>query len=563
MPSVVRVRGKMGNRRKVSAQFNESNGNKVSEGTNVLGNKRKRKGDEEFNDNTHAKKIKIYEGTNVLGNKRKRKETGESNEYRNAKKVKIYEEPKLELKMPKPKAGLSMLELLPTEILEKVHLFSETPKLPLLSPALFAKLNSNYTKTQLVLRYFAHPEYQRHFERCFVKAQSTLLRMRWLTWDFFRTCQKDFMVKTAMEALKSHMIDHSREDEAEACSKLMNGLDRAFKLGGTMVEYYERLRSENRDANAPAGKLKVVLVDMPGLMIEIRPSGGGNLSQLTVTKSQSDGKEKEETLTCMPANPTSYPEHKPLNIAPRNSNPLRHFTAPSKLLHGPWTQARGDFLSMLVSAGARVVGMRNHNSEVARHGLVQAILENCEPALKLLTDGVDRRFHIAYERDTLASKQFWRQFTSSFKDEVAPDPEGPWILGSVFYRPNKDGKVIVRPSGMHVVAALEVASRDPARDFRLVVELTTQIFDDGCEAPEVVSWAEQHMIQENLNKARHGVGWQVLHWYQQTCEQYRIGNQHDDSEDDYLNDLIAATGRDDWPTQAEMHAIASSSGYYP
>ena len=438
------------------------------------------------------------------------------------KKVKVSG-PKFQPKESKPKPALSILEQLPPEILSKIHLLSDTPTLPLVSPGLMDKLDSDHSKTQLVQRYFAHPEYTRHYERQFVDAQSTILRMKWLTWEFFRKCQKGFMLKTAAKALREHMINHPVENRVKGFMDLKSRLDRAFELGGTMAAYYERLRMERDNTPVPSRDLKLVLFEMPGLLIEITPISVGNLCHLTITKS-ANGKKTEKTLKCMPANPRDYLEHKPTK--PWNTDPLRHFMIPSKLLHGQWTQERGDFLCMLLSMGARVGDTNDYNYELAEQGLLDAIEQRCEPAIRVLTLGLKGNYLTPYQEESAVADFFQRRVTI-YNEEIAPDPSGPWIDDnqySAFDRYYNRREPIVRPTATHVIAALDSALHDLTQDCSLMAELASQMFDTGRDVPEIITWAEGQMVQERARGDYQGLGRQVLRWYR--AEKMKFSANH-------------------------------------
>jgi hypothetical protein len=115
------------------------------------------------------------------------------------------------LKHLKSRRKMSMLERLPTELLERVFLFSMNLDLPRTSPILAGKLSSDYVYTRTVMNAFDSvwsPQYEwlkygndeegPKFDDMDANLQSAILRCRWASLGIMRRAEETWLLNTAM-----------------------------------------------------------------------------------------------------------------------------------------------------------------------------------------------------------------------------------------------------------------------------------------------------------------------------------------------------------------------------
>ena len=266
------------------------------------------------------------------------------------------------------------LELLPTELLETIFLHNLNISLPQASSIIGSKLASKHVKTQLVLRVCSagridtypgeqavmFPSMADHAE-----AQSAILRMRWMTLPFIRQLVIDYVTKTIV-----------REFSRRGLQWLGIGPLVNKETESTIRQYLEdrsaRLTKKNQDdlpvfgnvswcVGKPPRFIRVTFELHDGLVsIEERPMRGlGNFAQHVGTSSA----EHDQWMIFCGINGCKIP---------------------GKLLHGPWTTEKCDFLEMLIRGNATVDWVGTTSGEMAERGLLQALLEGNARATRLL-----------------------------------------------------------------------------------------------------------------------------------------------------------------------------------
>lgn len=266
------------------------------------------------------------------------------------------------------------LEQLPTELLETIFLHNLNISLPQASPIIGSKLASKHVKTQVVLRVCSagridtypceqaalFPTMADHAE-----AQSATLRMRWMTLPFIRQLVIDYISKTIV-----------REFSERGLQWLGMGPLVTKETESTIRQYLEdnsvRLTKKNQDDPPVFGNVSWRVEKPPKLIrlsfglhdglvtIEERPIHGlGNFAQHVGTSSA----ERDQWMIFCGINGCKIP---------------------GKLLHGPWTTEKCDFLEMVIRGNATVDWVGTTSGEMAERGLMQALREGNARATRLL-----------------------------------------------------------------------------------------------------------------------------------------------------------------------------------
>lgn len=273
---------------------------------------------------------------------------------------------------PSPELKLSSLELLPVELLQNIFLYSLNLALPLCSPRIGSALSSKYVRTELVTHAFwdcvskvdgrlrEFKEHDAEMVEKYKTLQSGLLRLKWMTLDFYMECMDNFLAETAACEFGALLTKYGLEgpfptkDEyhellihyrpwASPCSLL------PLKwLGVTCNCGHHTLERAFRDERRLVLRLHEALLGLRIYIVEPLPS---DLTPLTV-------------FDMSRYHPRGY--------------------IPSKLLHGPWTKERCEYLELLTEAGFSVDLLHTSDSEIAEKGLEDAIRERNLRALAVL-----------------------------------------------------------------------------------------------------------------------------------------------------------------------------------
>ncbi|KAL2042623.1 hypothetical protein N7G274_004382 [Stereocaulon virgatum] len=263
----------------------------------------------------------------------------------------------------------SRLELLPTELLEFVFFYCLNISLPRASPAIGQKLASTHVKYRLVLQAFdvsKHPISSREngagqlTEAEQADTQSAILRQRWMTLPFLRQLIPDFIVKTIVRELGARKLQWmgqgpavSRESE-HVIRKYLE--DNALHFSHTIpkgLPAYLELSWPSEKPLFHQTRLGIELRDGVITLLEVVPRNGSpNLALETHTW---------RILRC-----------------------VKGCQIPEKLLHGPWTDEKCDFLELAIRGNAQVDWVTSTSGEVAEQGFMQAIHAHNHRAIRAL-----------------------------------------------------------------------------------------------------------------------------------------------------------------------------------
>lgn len=266
----------------------------------------------------------------------------------------------------RPARMLSSLERLPTELLENIFFQCLNINLPRASPVLSCALSSFHVKSQLLFRAFSSDQGYglQHSEelidilgtkREVAKLQSSILPLRWMTLAFLRQCTPIFFERILLRQFKSlqwQWIDGS------PAAKLTHAT-----LAKFVQEAYRRAREEADKEQLGYLRWMYLVSDEQTITIKLALVNG--VVWL------------EENDPVGSPNPSKETRWKLLNC-------LDECRVPEKLLHGPWTDEKCDFLTLLTRARATVDWIDSTSGEVAEAGLWDALKERNERAVRLL-----------------------------------------------------------------------------------------------------------------------------------------------------------------------------------
>lgn len=266
------------------------------------------------------------------------------------------------------------LEQLPTELLETIFLHDLNISLPQASSIIGSKLASNHVKSQLVLRVCSagrlniypceqialFPTMADHAE-----AQSAILRMRWMTLPFIRQLIPDYITKTLVRELSERGLQWLGEGPLVT-----------RQTESTIRQYLEdnSVRFTKRDQDDPPvfGNVSWRIENPPRF---IRLSFGLHDGLVAIEERRIHGWDK-------------YAQRVRTSSAERDQwrifCGINGCKVPGKLLHGPWTTEKCDFLEMVVRGNATVDWVGTTNGEIAEKGLMQALREGNARATRLL-----------------------------------------------------------------------------------------------------------------------------------------------------------------------------------
>ena len=266
------------------------------------------------------------------------------------------------------------LERLPTELLETIFLHHLNISLPQASPIIGSKLASKHVKTQLVLRVCSvgrcdtYPCEQAALFRTIAdhaKAQSAILRLRWMTLGFIRELVPDYIAKTLVRELSERGLQW-----------LGKGPLVTKETESTIRHYLEdnSVRFTKRKPDDPPvfGNVSWLAQNPPRF---IRLSFG--LHDGLVTIEERCIHEFEESA-----------QYVRLSAADRDQwriiCGINGCRVPGKLLRGPWTTEKCDFLEMVIRGNATVDWVGTTCGEIAEQGLMQALRQRNARATRLL-----------------------------------------------------------------------------------------------------------------------------------------------------------------------------------
>ena len=282
--------------------------------------------------------------------------------------------------------SLSYLERLPVELLEVIFFYSLNPGLPQASIALGQKLYSTRVKSQLVLRTLSSPnsfEYPCAVSDIFLtlqeqaKAQSAILRLRWMTLPFFRQLIPDYIVHTIIRELGARRLRWmgdgpivTKESEPVIRQFLE---DNAARFDHTGTKHFGLPAYWETKWHETSANQEIIL--------------GIGLRDGLVTL-----REREPTSTDTQVSPGSpYAHESPHFSKWRLFNGIEGCQIPSKLLRGPWTSEKCEFLELVIRGNASVDRVNSTTGEIAELGFWEAISEHNARAVRALVARIGPR----------------------------------------------------------------------------------------------------------------------------------------------------------------------------
>lgn len=259
------------------------------------------------------------------------------------------------------------LEFLPTEIIESIFLYSKNLELPRASLALGRALSSTGFK-HLVLRAILVDPYLddciHDDETCETgDLQSALLRCRWVDEDMFSHAlhQARLAKLTAFFQNPSHASMCNVNGAAPHNALLGPGCPVADTSTSTVAQFVESLKPQSGPLDKRRWewvsysdiKYTMLFPDYPGRVWLCKYTGSGH----------------EHTITSR----FIYDFQ------------LAHACEiPTKVLHGPWTKTKLNFLHALLNASATLDWETSNNGEVAETSLREAIVQGNTPFLQVM-----------------------------------------------------------------------------------------------------------------------------------------------------------------------------------
>ena len=266
------------------------------------------------------------------------------------------------------------LERLPVELLETIFLHNLNISLPQASPIIGEKLASKHVKSQLVWRAFSMGRpgpysceyvalYPIKLDRA--EAQSALLRLRWMTIDFLRQLVPEFITKTVVRELGERKLQW-----------LGKGPLVTNETESTIRQYLEdnalRFTSSNQGDLPIFGNVSW-LIDNPRRFVRL--SFGFHNGLVSIEERRLRGSRDSAWYIMSP-----FAEYDQWRVFCG----VNGCKVPEKLLHGPWTTKKCDFLEMVIQGNATVDWVSTTSGEIAEQGLMQAVREGNARATRLL-----------------------------------------------------------------------------------------------------------------------------------------------------------------------------------
>ena len=284
--------------------------------------------------------------------------------------------------------SLSCLERLPVELLEAIFFYSLNTALPQASLALGQKLNSKRVKGQLVLRILSSPnsyDYPCAVSDVFptlqeqAKAQSAILRLPCMTLPFFRQLMPDYIVHTIIRELGARRLRWMGEGpivtkESEPVIRQYLE-DNAARFDHTGTKHFGLPAYWEIEWHEPSLEQEIIL--------------GIGLRDGLVTLRERDA------TSIGPTVPGAYPYNR--NREPphfsrwRIVNGIEGCQIPEKLLRGPWTDEKCEFLELVIRGNAEVDRVHSTSGEVAEQGFWEAIEEHNARAVRALLARIGAR----------------------------------------------------------------------------------------------------------------------------------------------------------------------------
>ena len=268
----------------------------------------------------------------------------------------------------------SPLENLPIELLETIFLHNLNTSLPQASPTIGEKLASKHVKSQLVLRAFnigGSSPYSYEYAVLYpdrldrAEAQSAILRLRWMTIDFLRQLVPEFITKTVVRELSQRALQWLGKGPL------------VTKVTETTIRQY---LEDNALCFTSSNQVDLPIFGNVSWLIEnprrfIRLSFGFHNGLVSI---------EERRLYGLRESPWYFMSQFSEYDQWRVFCGIKGCKVPEKLLHGPWTTKKCDFLEMVIQGNATVDWVSTTSGEIAEQGLMQAVQEGNARATRLL-----------------------------------------------------------------------------------------------------------------------------------------------------------------------------------
>lgn len=364
------------------------------------------------------------------------------------------------------------LEQLPTELLETIFLYHLNLSLPQASPIIGSKLASKHVKTQVVLRVCSAARlktYPSEHATLFpamidhAEAQSTILRMNWMTLTFIRQLIPDYITKTVVQELSERRLQW-----------LGKGPQVTQKTEPTIRQYLEdnfvRLTRRNQD-DLPVFGYVSWRIENPARLIRLSFSLHDGI--VTIEERRIHGFENSV-------------QHVRLSSADRHQwrifCGINGCKVPEKLLHGPWTPEKCDFLQMVIRGNATVDWVGTTSGEIAEKGLTQALREGNARATRLLVT-----------RAGSHPQGLWGFPCSSNGQDIQKIDPGTWPRGDLVQAPAVDVRGVgIVPQTRHLrTAVFEAGCQHDMVETLLQAEDTNIDLEDRA----ILDWAVEKSLQ--------------------------------------------------------------------
>ena len=290
---------------------------------------------------------------------------------------------------------LSSIESLPTELLEDIFFRDLNVSLPQASPVIGSKLSSKHVKSRVTFSFLSSPsstEYPSASTALFrtlseqAEAQSKILSLNWMNLQFLKDMIPDFIVHTLVRELGARKIRWMR-DGAVVSSKSI-----------PLIHQYLKDNSWRLDDEAPSGL--PVYWEFECLLERGHPtkdSAPRRSANDTDTKAVLLGIGLRDGLVTL-RNPYENERWGYLREYPELSSSkwriicgVEGCRIPEKLLHGPWTEEKCEFLEIVTRGSATVDWVGTTDGETAKEGLLQAIEEQNPRAVDALITRIGSR----------------------------------------------------------------------------------------------------------------------------------------------------------------------------
>ncbi|MCJ1395207.1 hypothetical protein MMC18_008090 [Xylographa bjoerkii] len=387
---------------------------------------------------------------------------------------------------------LSALEQLPTELLQTIFLISMNINLPMSSRHLGSALASPLLRTELVIHAFTRCRDSE--DRLYAELRSSLLRQKWLTYNFLQRCQKTYLLRHAILVIQENSKEVARGIYRSNVVRITEAFDTYYSLSRRILMkldsiYHSSGLDLSRDVvfegTDQEGTAYSIVLDDEGSRMDVCRPFGAHPQDSIRPEDCFDVRKDFHTRT------TYY--------LVSSDTPLTRCEIPEKLLHGPWTNERGYFLKLLMDADAHVNWLGSTNGEIVLQGFEDAIREDNSYAISVLRasgiENLESDTRIDTVRECLEDLEIGKTTV-----EDLTNPHGPWRLPA--------GNALLNTSSARVVPStehLKIAVLEKAAKFRVLKALLegNGKTDIDCDDTEVVGWALQKRAEARATAASH------------------------------------------------------------